>query len=138
MSGTRVSALLNDHPDFRPLRGQVEQLAILQTVITQILPAGLCVRAVFLKAGELTLYADNGAVAAKLKHMAPRILAKFRQRGYDVTGIHLQVQARIRDNPLPPKQICVGTEGRAAIQALADRLPRGDLKVALDRLARRN
>lgn len=138
MSGTRVGALLNDHPDFRPLRRQVEQLAILQTVITQVLPAGLAVRAVLLKAGELTLYADNGAVATKLKHMAPRILAKVRQRGYDVTGIHLQVQARIRVNPLPPKQICVGTQGRMAIQELADNLPRGDLKVALARLARRS
>jgi hypothetical protein len=137
MSGTRVGVLLNDHPDFRPLRRQVEQLAILQTVITQILPDGLAVRAVLLKAGELTLYADNGAVAAKLKHMAPRILAKFRQRGYEVTGIHLQVQARIRDNPLPPKQICVGTVGRSAIEDLAEKLPRSDLKLALARLARR-
>ena len=138
MSGTRVGVLLNDHPDFRPLRRQVEQLAILQTVITQILPAGLTLRAVLLKAGELTLYADNGAVAAKLKHMAPRILAKIRQRGYEVTGIHLQVQARIRDNPLPQKQICVGAEGRSAIQELVEKLPRGDLKVALARLARRS
>ncbi|MEO8003355.1 MAG: DciA family protein [Betaproteobacteria bacterium] len=137
MTGTRVGVLLNDHPDFRPLRRQVEQLAILQTVITEILPAGLTVRAVLLKAGELTLYADNGAVAAKLKHLAPRILAKLRQRGYEVTGIHLQVQTRIRDNPLPTKQICVGSQGRSAIQALAEKLPRGDLKVALSRLARR-
>lgn len=137
MTGTRVGVLLNDHPDFRPLRRQVEQLAILQTVLTQILPDGLLVRAVLLKAGELTLYADNGAVAAKLKHMTPRILAKFRQRGYEVTGIHLQVQARIRDNPLPQKQIYVGASGRLAIQELAERLPRGELKAALARLGRR-
>ena len=138
MSGTRVGVLLNDHPDFRLLRRQVEQLASLQTVITEILPAGLAVRAVLLKAGELTLYADNGAVAAKLKHMAPRILAKLRQRGVEVTGIQLQVQARNRDNPLPQKQIYLGAQARSAIEELAEKLPRGDLKVALARLGRRS
>lgn len=138
MSGTRVGLLLSDHPDFRPLRRQVEQLANLQAVMTEILPANLSVRAVLLKAGELTLYADNGPVAAKLKHLTPRILAKLRQRGYEVTGIHLQVQTRIRDNPLPQKQIYLSASGCSAIEALAERLPRGDLKAALLRLGRRS
>ena len=90
----------------------------------------------FVKAGELILSANNGAVAAKLKQMAPRILDFLRARGHEITGIRLQVQVSIRDNPLPQKQISLSSEARVAIDSLSQRLDASPLKAALKRLAR--
>ena len=43
--------------------------------------------------GNLTIYADNGAIAAKLRQMLPSLLLKFQAMGYEVTAIRIAVQA---------------------------------------------
>ena len=42
----------------------------------------------------VTLYADNGSTAARLKQQLPRLLLNFRQRGHDLTAIKVEVQVR--------------------------------------------
>ncbi|HVY07416.1 MAG TPA: DciA family protein [Burkholderiales bacterium] len=137
MSEKRFGALIREHPDLNPLREQLEQHARLQADLAAILPANLTASAAIIKDGELILQTDNGAVASKLRQIAPRVLAKLRQRGYEVTGMRLQVQARNRDNSLPQKQISLNQAGRTAVEAIAARLPASSLKTALQRLARR-
>src|SRR5258708_14511255 len=139
MSDTRVGLLLNSLPELRALRQELRQLMALQSALAEVLPGNLATSAgvASMKAGELILFADNGAVAAKLRHMAPRILISLRQRGYEITGIRLQVQVRIRDNPLPQKQISLSSEARSAIDLLSERLEPSSLKAALKRLGRR-
>jgi hypothetical protein len=70
--------------------------------------------------------------------MAPRILESLRQQGFEITGIHVQVQVRTRDNPLPQKQISLSPEARTAIDLLSERLDASPLKSALKRFGRRN
>ena len=120
------------------LNRELRQLAALQSALAEVLPGNLATSAsvASVKAGELILFADNGAVAAKLRQIAPRILISLRQRGYEITGIHLQVQVRIRDNPLPQKQISLSSEARNAIDLLSERLNASPLKAALRRLGR--
>jgi hypothetical protein len=138
MSDSRVGLLLNSLPELQALNRELRQLASLQSALAEVLPGNLATSAsvALVKDGELILFADNGAVAAKLGQMAPRILMSLRQRGYEITGIRLQVQVRIRHNPLPPKQISLSSEARNAIDLLSERLDVSPLKAALKRLGR--
>lgn len=140
MSNTRVGLLLDNLPEFQALNRELRQLAALQNALTELLPDNLAASSgvALAKADELILFADNGAVAAKLRHMAPRILLSLRQRGYEITGIHVQVQVRIRDNPLPQKQISLSSEARSAIDLLSEQLDPSPLKSALKRFGRRH
>ena len=138
MSEKRVGLLIDTLPELQALNREIRQLMALQSVLAEVLPGNLATSAsvASVKAGELILFADNGAVAAKLRQIAPRILISLRQRGYEITGIHLQVQVRIRDNPLPQKQISLSSEARNAIDLLSERLNASPLKAALRRLGR--
>ena len=138
MSDIRVGLLLNSLPELQALNRELRQLAALQSALAEVLPANLATSAsvALVKAGELILVADNGAVAAKLRQIAPRILSSLRQRGYEITGIRLQVQVRTRDNPLPQKQISLSSEARNAIDSLSSQLDPSPLKAALKRLGR--
>jgi hypothetical protein len=138
MSETRIGLLLDNLPELQFLIRELQQLTIVQNALTEVLPGPLAssVTVASLKAGELILSADSGPVAAKLRQIAPRILNFLRQRGYEITGIHIQVQVRIRDNPLPPKQISLGPEARMAIDKLSNQLGTSPLKSALRRLRR--
>jgi hypothetical protein len=138
MSEKRVGLLIDTLPELQALNREIRQLLALQSVLAEVLPGNLAtsVRVALVKAGELILFADNGAVAAKLQQMAPRILIFLRQRGYQITGIHLKVQVRVRDNPLPQKHISLSSEARTAIDLLSERLNTSPLKSALSRLGR--
>lgn len=139
MNSERIGLLLRQLPELQGLTRQVKRLSALQGTLAEALPANLAasVALAVAETGELLLYADNGAVATKLKHLAPRILIFLQQRGVEVTGIRVQVQAGIRHNPLPQKQILLSPEGRKAIQDLAKRIESSPLKSALEQLSRR-
>lgn len=118
---------------------RLRQLEMLQSLLAEAVPANLAAATsvAIAESGELLLFSDNGAVAAKLRQMAPRILAFFRQRGIEATGIRLQVQVSIRHNPLPQKQIFMGQRAGEALLELAGRLEESPLKRALVRLGHR-
>jgi len=138
MSAKRVGLLIDTLPELRALNREIRQLMALQSVLAEALPENLAASATVasMNAGELILFADNGAVAAKLRQMTTRILTSLRQQGYEITGIRLRVQVSIRDNPLPRKQISLSVEARNVINSLTDRLPSSPLKLALNRLSR--
>lgn len=139
MSSERIGLLLRQLPELQGLTRQVKRLSALQATLADALPANLAasVALAISETGELVLYADNGAVATKLKHLAPRILVFLRQRGVEATGIRVQMQVSIRHNPLPQKQISLSPAGRNAIRELAERVENSPLKSALEQLSRR-
>ena len=138
MSEKRVGLLIDTLPELQALNREIRQLLALQSVLAEVLPGNLATSAkvALVKAGELILFTENGAVAAKLRQMAPRVLVSLRERGYEITAIQLQVQVRIRDNPLPRKQISLSPAARNAIGLITERLDASPLKTALSRLAR--
>jgi hypothetical protein len=93
-----------------------------------------------LKAGTLVVLADNPAVAAKLKQLAPRVLKLLQNQQPEITGIRVGVQVKthkikaedeVTRAPLPPEAI-------QDLGSLANALPPSPLKSALLRmLARR-
>ena len=88
--------------------------------------------------GVLTLFADNGAIASKIKQQLPTLLEKFQQRGGQITGICLEVQVKI---PLPekvsaPKQ-GLSQKSLASLEKLYLELTDSPLKEALTNLIKR-
>ncbi len=136
MTDKRVGLLLDSLPELQALRGELRQLADLQSTLADALPENLaaCTNVALVKAGELVLVSDNAAAAAKLRQMAPRILIVLQNRGFKINGIRLKVQVSVRDNPLPQKQISLGSQARSAIESLSERLSPSPLQAALKRL----
>ncbi|MEO1767470.1 DciA family protein [Thiobacter aerophilum] len=122
------------------LTREAKRLMTLQQDWEAIAPPGLArfSRVTPVKDGILTLYADNGAAAAKLKAQLPRLLSSFRQRGHDVTAIQVKVQVtspsreRRRQARKPP----IPAAGLAEIAALERKLAPSPLKQALTSLLR--
>ena len=138
MNSERIGLLIDRLPQLQGLNRQVRRLLALQDILNEVLPESLASSTtVALSAtDELILFAENGAVAAKLKQLAPRILNFFREKRQEVTAIRVQVQVRIRHNPLPQKQISLGPTARQAISELSATLEASPLKTALERLGR--
>ena len=139
MSETRVGSLLNSLPELQALNRELKLLAVLQSAVAEILPDDLTAstRVSIMKAGSVTLSANNGAAAAKLKQLTPRILDALRKHAHDITGIRVEVQLRTIDNPLPAKQISLSSGASEAIEILSKQLDTSPLKAALERLSRR-
>jgi len=139
VTSERIGLLIDRLPQLQSLNRQVRRLLALQDILTEVLPDSLAssTTVALSAAEELVLFTDNGAAAAKLKQLAPRILVFFRQQGHEVTAIRVQVQVRIRHNPLLQKQISLGPTARQAIFELSATLDASPLKSALERLGRR-
>jgi len=91
-----------------------------------------------LEAGTLFLCAENGAVAAKLRQLAPLLLSKLRKQAPECTAIRVTVQVRGWPARRPSSaRRRLGEQGIVALQALAETLPPSPLKAAVARLAAR-
>jgi hypothetical protein len=91
---------LKDHlaaaDGFVRLSDQANRLRRLQTLLDAALPAHLLpgTHIANIKRGKVVIHADSGAVAVKLRQLAPRLAEGFCQQGQEVTGIEVRVQAR--------------------------------------------
>jgi len=139
VTSERIGLLIDRLPQLQSLNRQVRRLLAMQDILTEVLPDSLAssTTVALSAAEELVLFVDNGTAAAKLKQLAPRILVFFRQQGHEVTAIRVQVQVRIRHNPLLQKQISLSPTARQAISELSATLETSPLKSALERLSRR-
>jgi hypothetical protein len=127
--------------NLRALARQAERLKVLQQLLIEATPPALAAasRVASLKSGTLLVMADNAAVAAKLRQLAPRLLLQVRRQASEVTGIRVEVQVnaseievgqKVTKHSLPPDAI-------QEIAGLAGKLPPSPLRTALGRLAAR-
>jgi hypothetical protein len=87
----------------------------------------------------LVVYANNGAIAAKVRQLAPTVLEKFQKRGVEVTAILVRVQASYRPpQERPPKTLRLGSAGFASLRQLAGQLEGSPLKQALEAMLERH
>lgn len=84
--------------------------------------------------GAMLIYADNGAIAAKLKQLTPRLLLDFRKAGFEVSVIRVEVQVRPARPETPPIGSRISPAGLKSLESLASKLPESPLREALDRL----
>jgi hypothetical protein len=135
----KVAEILDDSPGLASLTAVARRTADLQHLYMEAVPAELrsVSRVGWARPGVLTIAAANGAVAAKLRQLAPRILGRFRREGFEFNAMHVEVQVgygqrRQGGEPKPP----LSAEAQASICRVADGLPDSPLKSALARLAR--
>jgi len=119
------------------LTEQARALMALDRQFKKLAPANLAehCRAVRIRDGELVLFADNGAVAARLRLMAPGWLPALAKAGYVARTVRVRV---VLPSLTPPRynRLTVGAAGIDALEHAADAVSDPALAAALRRFAR--
>jgi hypothetical protein len=121
------------------LASHAQRLLQFQRSLEAALPPALAphVRVANFRLGKLFIHAANGAVAAKVRQLGPRIASELSIKGVKITQIEVRVQAGI---PPPPKEKhqrpdLPGLKQKQGLTTLARSLPPDSrLQRALDRL----
>ena len=90
------------------------------------------------KSGIIVIHANNGAVAAKLRQMAPTLADGFFKMGIECNGVQVKVQARkIDTQSRASTQKPLSSRASRELGGLRDSLPASPLRVALENLLER-
>ncbi len=133
-------AFLNQPDGIASLMPQARRLIELRGILSAVLPPSLarwCSIANY-KQGKVVIFAASSAVAAKLKLMRPTLVEQLSQRGVEVTGLEVRVQALDREHQVFEKSSKISVEAAARLARLCEQLPDSELKIALGRIARRH
>jgi len=138
MHSKNIRAYLDSVAGIAALLPQAERLIELRRIYQDLVPQQLLRSSsiVNYRQQSVVIFAENSAVAAKLKLLSPRLLSGFSKRGVQVTGIRLEVQPR-ENPPKEPttKQAKLSQAGAGYLKALAMRLPNSKLKQAVSCMA---
>lgn len=136
----RISALFKEDAELVALSGHADSLTVSQKIWATSAPDSLkqFTQAGSVKHKRLTVYADNGAVAAKVKLLLPSLLTKLQKQGLEVTSIRVEVQVKSspRKTVKPARHISPGAS--SSLENLANGLPACALRDALLKLAQRH
>jgi len=140
MATKAISDWLMAPGDSDPLVSRAIRLLALERLYANCVPETLARASAVanVRDGILLVRADNGAVASKLRQMAPTLLDKIRKTNQEVTQLEVTVQVasevlRTARNPKPGLSLLSVHQ----IEALAESLPESSLKDALGRLTAR-
>ena len=145
MAPESVSRLLDENADLKPLTQRLAHIKRLQRRYRSIAPERLCEasRVCAIDGTTVVICADSGAVAAALRHLAPRILEDLRKlasansskhpRDQELTSIRIEVQVKIREPK--PRVHARGAMPRDKLGKVADALGESPLKETLERLS---
>ncbi len=121
------------------LADKANELTSIQKIWNEIVPAPLRPHA---QAGNiqhkrLTVHADNGAIAAKIKLLLPSLLTKLQKQGLEITSIRVQVDIQFKEEKAAKPSRHLSTNASKSIQNLADQLEGSELGDVLARLSKR-
>ena len=87
------------------------------------------------KSGIIVIHAVSGALAAKLRQMAPTLAESFSKRGIECNGVQVKVQARkINTQSRASTQKPLSSRSSRSLEDLRDSLPDSPLRSALESL----
>ena len=86
---------------------------------------------------RLTVYVENGAVAAKLKLLLPSILTKLQKQGLVISSIRVQVQVKAQAEKMTKPNRTLSESAAKEIDALANQVEGTALGEVLKRLSKR-
>ena len=90
------------------------------------------------KSGIIVIHATNGAVAAKLRQLAPSLSDGFSKRGIECNGVQVKVQApEINTQSMTSTQKPLSIKTEQGLCELRDQLPQSPLRSALEKLLAR-
>jgi hypothetical protein len=135
-----INALIRDHETIAPIHDRLQRVSRFQHSFADALPPGLntSCRVAAIEGSTLVIAAANGAVAAKLKQMLPRLLEKFSQnktQEQEVTVISVLVQPDFFQ-PEPTRRTGPPREPMptAMLAELAESLEDSPLKTTVDKI----
>jgi hypothetical protein len=128
------------HPEgIEALMPQAKRLLELRITLAELLPESIarsCSIANY-RQGKVIVFAENGAVAAKLKLLRPALCDRLSNRGIEVTAMEVEVQPPGLAPKLPEKTATMSTFAAESLTRLSAQLPDSELKNSIGRLARR-
>ena len=135
----RLNALFKENAELVALSGLADSLAVTQKNWNAVVPATLLpyCQTGGIKHRRLTVYADNGAVAAKIKLLLPSLLTKLQKQGVEVTSIRVEVQVKSAPRAVTKAPRRISAKAASQLAELADELSGTVLGEALTRLSRR-
>ena len=140
MPANPAHAFLNAAPSLQALLQQAQKLLVLQKAWDEVAPKPLAsaskVGAV--RQQTLIVYANNGAVAGKLRQLVPSLLEKIQNRGVEVTAIRVDVQVETLPPIKKPKDLTVSHNALSSLEKLEHSLADSPLKNALHTLIQRH
>lgn len=134
----RFNALLNQ-PELTALNERGRETQAAQNIWGTIAPDNLAQlsHATAIKNQQFTVFADNNAVAAKIKLFIPSLLIKLEKLGCEVTSIRVKVQVKSTPQAKPKAIKKLSAQAAADLQQLAQKLSGTALGDALARLAKK-
>lgn len=135
--------LLGKSPEYAGLLSAARQLFKDQSTFHKLIPRQLAQYCHLSRItnGKLTILAENGAIAAKLKQLSPSLLRKLQQCGWEVTSFQILVQAqnstantKYIEKQMDIKKPKLSHSGKECFNQLAATLPDSELKEAIHSL----
>ena len=135
----RINALFKDNAELAALSGRADSLSVSQKIWQSVVPDPLnhFTQAGSIKHKRLTVYADNGAVAAKVKLLLPSLLKKLQNQGLELTSIRVEVQVKSASRKPERTPRVISPLASSRLSDLAEQLHGSALGEALARLSRR-
>jgi hypothetical protein len=140
MHSKNLRAYLDAAAGIAGLLPQAERLIELRHMYRRLVPQQLLRSSSIVNYRQQTvvIFAENSAIAAKLRLLTPRLINDFSKSGVEVTGIRLEVQPR--QFPIVEaiaKRARLSRAGAESLDALARQLPACALRQALAAMAAR-
>jgi hypothetical protein len=134
----RLNSFFSSNQELRQISGKVRQLRAFQSHYEQVAPPSLLRSSHVAQIEDkvLILAANNSAVAAKLRQLAPELIRQLELQGCEVTGIQVRVQVTLPPTTHIAHPSSLSEQGKQQLSNLAATLSDSPLKSALERLAR--
>jgi hypothetical protein len=141
MHAKQIGQYLDASPGVDRLTSHAACLIALRRVFAEALPEPLRRSSAIanFKQGKVLVIAENNAAGARLRLLAPSLIERLGQRGWQVTGLKVEVQpgASRYAQPIEKKSLVLSASARDALARTLTGLPEGALRRAVQSLARR-
>jgi len=141
MTAHKIDFFLNSSTNLQPLLEQAQYLNHLQQMLEAMLPQGLAqsCKVGAMEGKTLVLFAESGAIAAKIKQSLPTLLVEFQRREAEITAIRIAVQVQqLAQKEIPRSEIALSAAALASLNTFAAQLDDTPLKNAIDKLVARH
>lgn len=139
---SKIGSLLNASDELKALSARTRRLQELQALYLRCAPRELVgsSRVKNFRTGTLFVSADNSAVAAKLRQLAPTVLASIRENESEVTGLRIEVQVSgaAHERHAQSRKVALSPVALDKLEELSREVADAGLKKALARLVRRH
>jgi hypothetical protein len=135
----KIGELLGRSDELKAVTARTRKLGQLQKLYDECAPEGLgaSTRVKSCRDGILFVAANNASAAAKLRHLAPRILAAIQAREPDIRELRVSVQVSGRAaGRAAPRKPPVPADALRQLEALSKQVADENLGSALARLVR--